>query len=212
MNIKRITKPLIVGICGASSSGKTFLAQQLQLVLSNSVILEMDHYFKDFSNHEEINLDMPSAVDFDLLLKHIEQLLTLEKIECPFYDKKSNKKTKKTITIHPRKIIILEGIFIFQHPKLRQLIDTKIYLDTWQLKCLFRRIKRDSFEEGQNLIELLKCYVKNIYPGYQKYICPLKQFGDIIFTNQNLYQMIDDIKFFLIKNNSSLDLFDESGF
>ncbi len=141
---------IFIGIAGGTASGKSTVVKKIMKKLVNRRLIQIDQdsYYKDFSalsaeDRNKINFDHPRAIDFPLLIKHVEDLKNGKTIEKPVYDFTTHLRTKDTTTINPTKIIILEGILLFTNRKIRELLDLKIFVDTASDIRLMRRIERD---------------------------------------------------------------------
>lgn len=187
---------LIIGIGGGTGSGKTTVVQQIveQLPADQVCVISQDSYYNDISHlpYEErvkINFDHPNSIDFKLLGQHLEQLKRGHSFEQPVYSFKEHNRTKETITTHPKKVIIVEGILILTHPDIRELFDIKIFVHADSDERLIRRLKRDIAERGRDLDEVLTRYQTTLKPMHQQFIEPTKEFADIIIPN-NRYNTV----------------------
>jgi len=190
---------IIIGIAGASGSGKTTLAKQLADTFPETDvnIISADAYYKEFNDvpipeRENINFDHPDTIDFDLLIAQLSRLKSGEAIDLPDYDFSTSARTDKTHRIEPKKITFFEGVLTLHHPKVVELLDLKIYVDTCQGICLARRIERDMRERGRTAQSVVDKYEKQIRPMWEKFIAPCKQIADIVSKN-NQFDMAFDI-------------------
>ena len=177
--------PLIIGVAGGSGSGKTTLALNLNEAISNSVILSHDYYYKDNSNisFEErvtINYDHPNAFDTDLMVEDLKKLRNHESIDRPEYSFITHTREKHTVKVDPCPVIIVEGLLIFDHPDLLDLMDIKIFVDTDDDVRIIRRIKRDMSERGRSLDSIIAQYLGAVKPMYHEFIEPTKRYADLI--------------------------------
>jgi len=183
---------LIIGIAGGTGSGKTTVVEQIvaELPIYEVCVISQDSYYKDTSHlsydeRVKINFDHPSSIDFDLLIIHLNELRNGNSFEQPIYSFVEHNRVKNTITTYPRKVIIVEGILILTHPKIRELFDIKVYVHADSDERLIRRIKRDISERGRDLGEVLNRYQTTLKPMHQQFIEPTKEFADIIIpTNK----------------------------
>ena len=177
---------LVIGIAGGTGSGKTTLMNQIIEKFSNDItVLSHDNYYKrhdelTYEQRCELNYDEPAALETDLMARHLDQLRQGEAIECPVYDFTVHNRSNETITIVPRKVIIVEGILIFEDKPLRELMDIKIFVDTDADVRLCRRIKRDVNKRGRTLESVLTQYQETVKPMHEKYVEPSKKFADIV--------------------------------
>jgi uridine kinase len=179
-------KILVIGIAGGTGSGKTTLMENLIRTFSGSVtLLSHDNYYRrhDELTYEErckLNYDEPAALETDLMARHLDALRRGEAVDCPVYDFTVHNRSDKTIRINPEKVIIVEGILIFENKALRDLMDVKIFVDTDADVRLCRRIKRDVRDRGRSLESVLAQYQNTVKPMHEQYVEPSKKYADII--------------------------------
>lgn len=180
-------KGILIGIAGASGSGKTLVAQTIFDALGSErvVMIQEDSYYKDLSHlhlydRPKINFDHPEAFDHDLLAAHLKQLLNGEVIEHPIYDYAIHSRKPETRKVGPHQIIILEGILVLAIPEIRELMDIKIFIDTDPDICLIRRLKRDLNERGRSVDSVLRQYEETVRPMYLQFVEPSKRYANII--------------------------------
>jgi uridine kinase len=182
---------VIVGIAGASASGKSLIASTIYNELRAKVgpdeigVITEDRYYKDqahLSMEERVktNYDHPNALDHDLLCEHLQQLTEGHAVEVPVYSYTEHTRTDKTTTLTPKKVIILEGILLLTDPRLRNLMHASVFMDTPLDVCLLRRVKRDVEERGRTMESVLNQYQKTVRPMFMQFIEPSKQHADII--------------------------------
>ena len=177
---------LVIGIAGGTGSGKTTLMKNIIGRFGDVVtVLSHDNYYRrhDELTYEErckINYDEPAALETDLMAYHLDLLRKGESIECPVYDFSQHNRSDETITIEPKRVIIVEGILIFENEPLRNLMDIKVFVDTDADVRLCRRIKRDVNKRGRTLESVLTQYQETVKPMHEKYVEPSKKFADIV--------------------------------
>ena len=191
---------LVIGIAGGTGSGKTTVVNQIinELPEDEVCVISQDSYYKATDNisYEErikINFDHPRAIDFDLLETHISDLKSGKIIQQPIYSFKTHNRTKDSIETHPRKVVIIEGILIFNSKKLLDLFDIKIFVHADADERLIRRVRRDIKERGRDIDEVLDRYKDTLKPMHQQFIEPTKNFADIIIPNDRYNTVAIDI-------------------
>ena len=191
---------LIIGIAGGTGSGKTTVVNQIinELPADEVCVISQDSYYKatDDLSYEErtkINFDHPRAIDFDLLIRHIADLKAGKIIEQPVYSFVTHNRTKDTVKTHPRKVVIVEGILIFNSEELRSLFDIKIFVHADTDERLIRRVRRDITERGRDIDEVLNRYQTTLKPMHQQFIEPTKNFADLIIPNDRYNTVAVDI-------------------
>ena len=177
---------LVIGIAGGTGSGKTTLMKNLITRFSDDVtVLSHDNYYKrhdelPYAERCKLNYDEPAALETDLMAKHLEALRRGESIRCPVYDFAIHNRSNETVLVKPQRVIIVEGILIFENKQLRDLMDIKIFVDTDADVRLCRRIKRDVNKRGRTLESVLLQYQQTVKPMHEKYVEPSKRFADIV--------------------------------
>ena len=177
---------LVIGIAGGTGSGKTTLMRNLVERFGDVVtVLSHDNYYhrRDDIPYEQrcqINYDEPAALETDLMARHLELLRQGFEIDCPVYDFAQHNRSNETLRIVPKKVIIVEGILIFENQQLRDLMDIKIFVDTDADIRLCRRIKRDVNKRGRSLESVILQYQTTVKPMHEKYVEPSKKYADLV--------------------------------
>ena len=179
-------KSLVIGIAGGSGSGKTTLMKNIIQTFGPAItVISHDNYYKrhDEMTYEErclLNYDEPAAFDTDLMVQQLEQLRSGQEILCPVYDFTVHNRSDETLLIKPERVIIVEGILIFENEALRNLMDIRIYVDTDADIRICRRIKRDVNKRGRSLESVIVQYQNTVKPMHEKYVEPSKKYADVI--------------------------------
>ncbi|WP_347050013.1 uridine kinase [Flavobacterium olei] len=191
---------LIIGIAGGTGSGKTTVVHQIMNELPHTEVgvISQDSYYKEttnlsFDERALINFDHPRAIDFDLLVSHLKALKAGETIDQPVYSFVQHNRTDDTVSTHPRKVMIVEGILILTNPELREMFDIKIYVHADSDERLIRRLKRDISERGRDIDEVLNRYQTTLKPMHEQFIEPSKAFADIIIPNDKYNTVAIDV-------------------
>ncbi len=177
---------LVIGIAGGTGSGKTTLMKNIVAQFGGQVsVLSHDNYYKrrdelSFEERCRINYDEPAALDTSLLVYHLEQLRCGRAIECPVYDFAQHNRSDETLRIEPNRVIIVEGIMIFENEPLRELMGVRIFVDTDADVRLCRRIKRDVNKRGRSLESVLEQYQTTVKPMHEKYVEPSKKYANLV--------------------------------
>lgn len=178
---------IIIGISGASASGKSLLANTIvnELGSDQVVVISEDAYYKDhsdlpFEERAKSNYDHPDSMDHELLVQHLKQLQQGKSIEIPIYNHSLHIREKETRHVGQHAIIVIEGILLFVEPNLREMMDIRIFMETALDICLIRRLKRDIKERGRSLDSVLKQYEDTVRPMYLQFIDPSKRYADLI--------------------------------
>lgn len=178
--------PLVVGIAGATGSGKTTVAQRLAEAVPGSVaFLQHDSYYRDRSDltYDErcgLNFDHPSALETDLLVEHIERLRAGEGVGVPVYDFTAHRRNAEVVFVAPAPVILVEGILVLAEERLRALFDIKVFVDTDADIRAFRRIRRDLEHRGRSFESIREQYYATVRPMTLRFVEPSKRWADII--------------------------------
>jgi len=199
---------LIIGIGGGTVCGKTTVVKQIveELTHDEVGVISQDAYYKDLSHltYEErvaINFDHPNSIDFELLSEHLNTLRSGGSIMQPVYSFVEHNRSGESVEIHPKKVMIVEGILIMTNPGIRELFDIKIYVHADSDERLIRRLKRDIHERGRDLQEVLKRYQETLKPMHEQFIEPTKEYADIIIPNNHYNTVAVDIVRTIINEN-----------
>jgi len=191
---------LIIGIAGGSGSGKSTVVKQIikRLFKDAVAIISQDSYYKDnghLSPEERAkkNFDHPSSIEFSLLNKHIDLLREGKTIDMPIYSYLTCARSKETIPIEPKDVVIVEGILILTNPKMRERLDVKVFVDADPDDRLMRIIKRDIEELGRSFQQVLDHYEKYVKPMHLQFIEPTKRYADIIVPQGGANHVAIDI-------------------
>ena len=191
---------LIIGIAGGTGSGKTTVVNQIlkHLPTDEVCVISQDSYYKatdnlSYDERTKINFDHPRAIDFDLIIEHLINLKAGKTINQPVYSFVTHNRTKDVIITHPKKVIIVEGILIFNSKALRDLFDIKIFVHADTDERLIRRVRRDISERGRDIDEVLTRYQTTLKPMHQQFIEPTKNYADMIIPNDRFNTVAIDI-------------------
>ena len=177
---------LVIGIAGGSGSGKTTLMKNLVSRFGDVVtVLSHDNYYRrhDELPYEErckLNYDEPAAFETDLMVRQLGLLRQGIAIDCPVYDFTVHNRSNETIHVVPKRVIIVEGILIFENEELRNLMDIRIFVDTDADIRLCRRVKRDVNKRGRTLESVLQQYQQTVKPMHEKYVEPSKKYANLV--------------------------------
>ncbi len=185
-------KPYIVGICGGSGSGKTYLLNQLMKLLpeNQATLISQDNYYKpleELPTNEDglVNFDHPDSVNMDLLVKDLHLLAQGTTVNLLEYTFNNPNATPKPITYHPAPLIIVEGMFVFHYAPLADDIALKVFIEAEEHIKLLRRLKRDAEERGYSFEVVLRDYERFVAPMYQRFVEPTKKTSDLIIPNND---------------------------
>ena len=178
-------KTMIIGIAGGTGSGKTTLTEHLASHFGTDIsVVHHDNYYKrqdrPFEERCKQNYDHPDAFDTALMIADLKKLKAGQTIHCPVYDYSIHNRTDKTVEVRPTKVVIVEGILIFQNKELRDLMDIKIFVETDADVRILRRALRDVEQRGRSLESVITQYLTTVKPMHEQFVEPTRKFADII--------------------------------
>ena len=197
----------IRGIAGGTGSGKSTFTNRLRDRFGDNItVIYHDNYYKrhddiPFEERKKLNYDHPDALETDLLIEHIKRLRNGESIECPVYDYTVHNRSDKTVRIDPRKIILIEGILLLADPRLRSLLDIKIYVEADADERILRRILRDVKERGRDIDNIVEQYLTTVKPMHYLYVEPTRATADIVINSG-----MNDVAFDIVQSKIRLML------
>jgi len=177
---------MIIGIAGGTGSGKTTLTRRLVERFGEDVsVIHHDNYYKahhdmPYEERAQLNYDHPNAFDTDMLIEHLKLLREGQSIRCPVYDYSIHDRTEQTILIRPTRVIIVEGILIYENLALCEQMDIKIFVDADADERILRRIRRDVRDRGRSLESVINQYLNTVKPMHEAFVEPSKRRADVI--------------------------------
>ena len=178
--------PIIIGIAGGTGSGKSTLADNIKKEFAHNItMLSHDYYYKGhsdlpFEERTKLNYDHPDSIETSLLIEHLKELKKGNSINRPEYSFVEHQRTEKTVEVTPKKVIIVDGILIFENKELRDMIDIKIFVDTEADIRFIRRLLRDVEDRGRSLNSVVSQYCTTVKPMHEQFVEPSKKYADII--------------------------------
>ncbi|MBI9066389.1 MAG: uridine kinase [Salinivirgaceae bacterium] len=199
---------LVIGIAGGTGSGKTTVVRKIMESLPKNEVslVSQDSYYKDnghlpLEERQKINFDHPDAIEFELLTKHVGELKNGHAVQEPIYSYLNCTRSAESNTIHPTKVVIVEGILILGNPELRDLFDIKVFVSADADDRLIRVINRDIVERGRTIDVVLDRYHKSVKPMHLQFIEPTKRYADLIMPQGGHNTVAIDILTSIIKIN-----------
>ena len=177
---------IVIGIAGGTGSGKSTMIRKIKEEFCDEItILSHDFYYKEhsdipFEERKKLNYDHPDSFDTDLMISHIKDLMQWKKIKRPVYDFTIHNRIDETVIVKPAKVVIVEGILIFENKELRDLFDIKVFIDTDADVRIIRRILRDVRERGRTLDSVVDQYLTTVKLMHEQFVEPSKKHADII--------------------------------
>lgn len=196
----------VIGVAGGTGSGKSTLVKRLQETFVGDEVITLSHdfYYKSYNNmtfeeRSKLNYDHPQSFDTDMLSEHVRLLKSGVPIDRPVYSFVEHNRMPETVPVLPSKVIIVEGILIFENKELRELMDMKVFVDTDADLRLARRILRDVKERGRTMESVITQYINTVKPMHQEFVEPSKRYADVIipeggFNSVAVAMLIENIR------------------
>lgn len=180
-------KVTVIGVAGGTGSGKSTLVKRLQEAFRDDDVATLCHdfYYKahtelTYEERTHLNYDHPQAFDTDMLVGHIRALKDNVPIEHPVYSFVDHNRLPERVLVKPSKVIIVDGILIFENRELRDLMDIKVFVDTDADIRLARRIMRDVCDRGRTMQSVITQYTTTVKPMHEEFVEPSKKYADVI--------------------------------
>jgi len=178
---------VVVAVAGGTGSGKTTVVEAIvtRIGADRIAYLQHDAYYRDPESATENvllhhNFDHPDALETELLAEHMRALKAGRPIEVPIYDFTCHRRTPRTKTVEPRRVVLVEGILLFAEPELRPLFDIKIFVDTDADLRFIRRLQRDVRERARSVDSVIAQYLETVRPMHLEFVEPSKRWADLI--------------------------------
>lgn len=178
---------IVIGVAGGTGSGKSTLVKRLQEAFKDDDVATLchDYYYKahpelTYEERTKLNYDHPKSFDTDMMVEHIKALKNNVPIERPVYSFVEHNRTDEKVAVKPSKVIIVDGILIFENKELRDLMDIKVFVDTDADIRLARRILRDVRERGRSMESVITQYTSTVKPMHEEFVEPSKKYADVI--------------------------------
>ena len=198
----------VIGVAGGTGSGKSTLVRQLQEAFREEDVATLchDYYYKahpelTYEERTKLNYDHPDAFDTWLMVEHIKALKEGKTVECPTYSFVEHNRAEETLKVEPSKVIIVDGILIFENEELRNIMDIKVFVDTDADVRLARRILRDVRDRGRSMESVISQYTTTVKPMHEQFVEPSKRHADVIIPEGGFNSVAVGM---LIKNIRSL--------
>ena len=204
-------KVTVIGVAGGTGSGKSTLVKRLQEAFRNDDVVTLCHdfYYKahpelTYEERTKLNYDHPAAFDTDMLVEHIRTLKSNVPIERPVYSFVDHNRTEERVLVKPSRVIIVDGILIFENKELREMMDIKVFVDTDADVRLARRILRDVCERGRTMQSVIDQYTPTVKPMHEEFVEPSKKHADVIipeggFNSVAVGMLIENIRSLISK-------------
>ena len=193
-------KPIIIGVAGGSGSGKTTVVQEIARNFSSEqvIVIQHDFYYRDqghlsLKERAALNYDHPDVLETDLLVRHLQELIAGRPIEVPIYNFATHSRENATKTVHPRKVVIIEGILILVDEALRDMMNIKVFVDTDADIRFIRRLKRDIAERERTVQSVIQQYLDTVKPMHEEFVEHSKRYAHIIIPEGGYNQVAVDM-------------------
>lgn len=190
----------VIGIAGGTGSGKSTFTNRLKAAFGDDIsVLYHDNYYKaqddiPFEERKKVNYDSPDSLETDLMISHVKALKEGKTIESPTYDYTIHTRAKKTVTVKPRKVLLIEGILALENVELRNLMDIKVFVEADADERILRRVVRDVKERGRDVEDIARQYLETVKPMHYIYVEPTKYLADLVINSG-----MNDVAFELMK-------------
>ncbi|MDO4297132.1 MAG: uridine kinase [Lachnospiraceae bacterium] len=196
---------IVIGIAGGTGSGKSTFTNRLKSRFSEDIaVVYHDNYYRrqddiPFEERKKVNYDHPDSLETDLLIEHLKLLKQGKAVDCPVYDYSRHNRSNQVVHIEPKKIIVIEGILLLADPRLRELIDIKIFVEADADERILRRIVRDVKERGRDLDNIVEQYLTTVKPMHYLYVEPTRATADIVINSG-----MNDVAFDIVQSKIRL--------
>lgn len=184
-HFKQMGRAFAIGIAGDSGSGKTTLLKLLSKTFGVNRILfiegDGDHKWeRNAQEWKQVTHLNPKANWLYRQAQDIQTLKDGQSIERHDYDHDTGKFTEKK-HLRPKPYLVLSSLHAFYLPQMRELFDLRIFMAPDEALRLFWKVSRDIKNRGYSQ-DTIKAQIDARKEDSEKYICPQKQYADLIIT------------------------------
>ena len=181
-------KPIIIGIAGGTSSGKTTIAKKVfeeTQKYGTVAMIKIDDYYKltdhlSFEEREKINYDHPASYDVEYIVQNLVDLKNGKDVVKPIYDFVNHIRSKETEIVKASNVIVVEGILTLAIKEVEEMCDIKLFVDTPDDIRFIRRLKRDVKDRGRTVESVINQYLETVRPMHNTFVEPSKEKADLI--------------------------------
>lgn len=209
---------MFIGICGGTGSGKTTIARAIVEAVGaqNVVLIEQDSYYRNLADmpldeRHQANFDHPDSIDSDMLVNHLLRLKQGLKVEMPMYDFKTHTRSNRIEIIEPKPVVMVEGILIFAEPRVLDLLDVRVFVDTPDDIRFIRRLQRDITERGRTVESVIGQYHRTVRPMHHEFVEPSKRHADVIIPEGGQFGVSVELLCGMIRQKLSTEQTDDNG-
>ncbi len=196
----------VIGVAGGTGSGKSTLVKKLLEAFRGEHVAMMCHdsYYKahpelTLDERSKLNYDHPGAFDTAMMVEHLKELKSGVPIQQPIYSFVDHDRTDETELVKPSRVVIVDGILIFENKELRDQMDIKVFVDTDADVRLARRILRDVCDRGRTMESVINQYLGTVKPMHEEFVEPSKRYADVIipeggFNSVAVAMLIENVK------------------
>ena len=193
-------EPIIIGVAGGTGSGKTTVTREIlrRVGQERIALIPHDAYYRDLAHlspnlRARVNFDHPDSLETDLLVEHLKKWRAGHTISVPVYDFTSHCRTEDFMQVEPQRVALVEGILVFAEPKLREVFDVKLYVDTDADIRFIRRLRRDIEERGRTMESVVEQYLTTVRPMHLEFVEPSKRYADVVIPEGGYNQVAMDM-------------------
>jgi uridine kinase len=203
---------MIIGICGGTGSGKTTIARRIfeAVGAEHVILLEQDSYYRNLADmpldaRHKANFDHPDSIDSEMLMNHLKRLKSGLPIDMPVYDFKSHTRSERVEHLEPKPVVMVEGILIFSEPRILNLLDIKVFVDTPDDVRFIRRLRRDIAERGRTTESVIEQYLATVRPMHFEFVEASKRHADLIIPEGTTNEISIEILCGMIREKVSAE-------
>jgi uridine kinase len=190
----------LIAIVGGSGSGKTWLAERLLAEFGDQAgRISLDDFYRDLSpvpeaQRSQVNFDDPESIDWPLFHQTLTRLRTGGSVPLPSYDFATHTRRPETKPWQPRRLVLLDGLWLLRDAELRALYSLSIFVACAEDVRLARRTERDQRERGRSAQSVRTQFLRHVAPMHRRFVAPQTRHADLVVESGNGGALLPELR------------------
>lgn len=200
-----IREPLLITVCGPTSSGKSALASAITALLNMPWVatVRLDSFLRPIpaallADEARLittyDLDSPAAYDFDAAVAALQAIKRGQRTVVPHYDARTHTfDARRHAVVCGVDVVLFVGTLALYDARIAALSDIKLFTASDCDTRLSARLRRDVGVLHRSVVDVLRQYELFVKPATETYVLPLQKRADIIVPGGASNRVVVDL-------------------